>query len=156
MRVRAQNLFSVKQGRRVCGVFRASPHPLIPVSLSESETRRVPAPSHLAQRDVAKTHVSPGPCSRAPGAKLNCWVTFTWRTCRFGGYRTANRQPKNCTRSSPFSQGRNDAGSPSKASTIYSLSGSALLWIWRTFCSIAYLTHSPWDAPFLSNWTNKT
>src|SRR6266436_1383352 len=85
VRVRAQNLFSVKQGRRACGIFHASPHPVIPVSPGESRTRRVPTPSHLAQRDVAKTHVSPGPCPRAPGAKLDFWVTFTWRTCRFGG-----------------------------------------------------------------------
>src|SRR5260370_482986 len=54
--VRAQNSFSVKQGRRICGMLRASPYPLIPVPPGESETRRVPAPSHLAQRDVAKTH----------------------------------------------------------------------------------------------------
>src|SRR5882762_666832 len=51
--------FCVKQGRRVCGLIRASPYPVIPASPGESETRRVPAPSHLAQRDVAKTHVSP-------------------------------------------------------------------------------------------------
>src|SRR5260370_36975126 len=91
----------------MCGVFRASPHPLITVSPSESETRRVPSPSHLAQRDVAKTHVSPGPCPRAPGAKPNYWVTLTWRTCRSGGYRTANRQHKNYTRSGAFPQGGN-------------------------------------------------
>src|SRR5260370_2870929 len=54
--VRAQNLFSVNQGRRICGMLRASPYPLVSVSLDKSETRRVPAPSHLAQRDVAKTH----------------------------------------------------------------------------------------------------
>src|SRR5713226_2998830 len=50
------------EARKAC--LRIDPYvayPLIPVSLSESETRRVPAPSHLAQRDVAKTHVSPGP-----------------------------------------------------------------------------------------------
>src|SRR6266446_4652972 len=52
-----KNSFSVKQGRRACGIFHASPHPVIPVSPGESRTRRVPAPSHLAQRDVAKTHV---------------------------------------------------------------------------------------------------
>src|SRR6266478_9585621 len=64
VRIRAQkNSFSVKQGRRACGIFRTSPHPVIPVSPGESETRRVPAPSHLAQRDVAKTHVSPGLCA---------------------------------------------------------------------------------------------
>src|SRR6266852_3453777 len=86
VRIRAQkNSFSVKQGRRACGIFRTSPHPVIPVSPGESETRRVPAPSHLAQRDVAKTHVSPGQWPRAPGAKPNFWVTFTWRTCRFEG-----------------------------------------------------------------------
>src|SRR6266849_3325655 len=80
-----KNSFSVKQGRRACGIFHASPHPVIPVSPGESRTRRVPAPSHLAQRDVAKTHVSPGQWPRAPGAKPNFWVTFTWRTCRFEG-----------------------------------------------------------------------
>src|ERR1700674_2189983 len=85
VRVRAQNSFSVKQGRRACGKIRTSPHPLIPVSRCESETRWVPAPSHLAQRDVAKTHISPGPCPRAPGAELYFRVTFTWRTCRFRG-----------------------------------------------------------------------
>src|SRR5882762_9349511 len=85
VRVRVQNLFSVKQGRRACGLIRTSPHPVIPVPPGESETRRVPAPSHLAQRDVAKTHVSPGPCPRAPGAKLDFWVTWTWPTCRFEG-----------------------------------------------------------------------
>jgi hypothetical protein len=66
-------------------MIRTSPHPLIPVSPSESETRRVPAPSHPAQRDVAKTHVFPGHAPRAPGAEPNSGVTFTWRTCRFGG-----------------------------------------------------------------------
>jgi len=39
---------------------RPTPYPLILVSLGKSRTRRVPAPSRLAQRDVAKTHVSPG------------------------------------------------------------------------------------------------
>jgi len=57
---RSKKSFCVKQGRRICGLIRASPYPLIPVSLGESGTRKVPAPSHLAQRDVAKTHVSPG------------------------------------------------------------------------------------------------
>jgi len=47
-------------------MIRTSPHPVIPVSPSESETRRVPAPSHLAQRDVAKTDVSPGLCVLSP------------------------------------------------------------------------------------------
>src|SRR6202158_1840702 len=85
VRVRAQDSFCVKQGRRACGMIRTSPYPVIPVSPGESRTRRVPAPSHLAQRDVAKTHVSPGQWPRAPGAKPNFWVTFTWRTCRFEG-----------------------------------------------------------------------
>jgi len=114
-RRRAQNSFSVKQGRRVFGMFRSSfraaakrptPYPLIPVFAGQnSRTRRVPAPSHLAQRDVAKTHVSPGP-----------WPPSSWReaqilghfylagTCRFGGYESANRQPKNYTRLRAFSQ----------------------------------------------------
>jgi len=34
---------------------------------------------------VAKTHVSPGEGPQASGAKPDFWVTFTWRTCRFGG-----------------------------------------------------------------------
>src|SRR5882762_8395018 len=73
--VRAQNSFSAKQARRVCGIFRASPYPVIPVSPGESETRRVPAPSHLAQRDVAKTHVSPGQCPPS-----------SWREAQFPGH----------------------------------------------------------------------
>src|SRR5258708_36198282 len=71
---RSKNSFSVKQGRRICGMLLASPHPLIPDSPGKSRTRRVPAPSHLAQRDVAKTHVSPGPCPPS-----------SWREARFLG-----------------------------------------------------------------------
>src|SRR5712664_2760582 len=82
---RSKKPFGVKQGRRICGLIRASPYPLIPVSPGESRTRRVPAPSHLAQRDVAKTHVSPGEGPQASGAKPDFWVTFTWPTCRFEG-----------------------------------------------------------------------
>lgn len=99
-----RNSISVKQGRRACGIFRTSPHPVIQDSLGKSKTRRVhpkdqgvqrvPAPSHLAQRDAAKTHVSPGPYPRAPGAKPNSWVPFTWRTCRFGGIRKRIDNPK--------------------------------------------------------------
>src|SRR5438132_12113983 len=83
----------------------------------------VPAPSRLAQRDVAKTHVSPGPCPRAPGAKPKFWVTFTWRTCRFGGCESANRQPKNYTRSGWISQARLPAHDRNKYVIYLSLRG---------------------------------
>ena len=85
-------------------MIRTSPHPVIPVSLSESETRRVPAPSHLAQRDVAKTHVSPGLCGLSLWREAQILVQSTWRTCRFGGNLKTNRQHNNSTRSGPFSQ----------------------------------------------------
>src|SRR5204862_6923220 len=54
---------------------RPTPYPLILVSLGKSRTRRVPAPSRLAQRDVAKTHVSPGPCPRG-----------SWREAQIPGH----------------------------------------------------------------------
>src|SRR5216684_4414765 len=37
VRVRAQNLFSVKQGRRACGLIRTSPHPVIPIRRANPE-----------------------------------------------------------------------------------------------------------------------
>src|SRR6267378_8402113 len=99
--VRAQNSFSAKQARRVCGIFRASPYPVIPASPGESETRRVPAPSHLAQRDVAKTHVSP-----------SAWPSGLLAESRLAGHvcladvsiQEQTRQPQDCTRSGAFSQ----------------------------------------------------
>src|SRR2546423_15233423 len=42
----------------------------------------------------------------APGAKRKFRVTFTWRTCRFGGCESANRQPQNYTRLGWISQAR--------------------------------------------------
>jgi len=68
-------------------------------------TRRVPAPSHLAQRDVAKTSFSKPVALLAPGAEPTYKATFAWPTCRFRGNLTANRQPKKYTRFSWFSQG---------------------------------------------------
>src|SRR5229473_1588641 len=71
------------EARKAC--LRIDPYVASPCdsgSPGESRTRRVPAPSHLAQRDVAKTHVSPGEGPQASGAKPDFWVTFTWRTCR--------------------------------------------------------------------------
>ena len=50
-------------------MIRASPYPLIPELLGKSETRRVPAPSHPAQRDVAKTHILQADNHAAPGAE---------------------------------------------------------------------------------------
>src|SRR5260370_38815219 len=89
VRVRARNSFFVKQGRRVCGIFRASPYPLAPVPLGESGTRRVPAPSRLAQRDVAKTHVSSRRATRGLLAHSRNPGYLAWLTGRFVGYLTA-------------------------------------------------------------------
>src|SRR5262249_55173475 len=53
-------------------------------ALGSSGTRRVPAPSRLAQRDAAKTQTTP--CEfwpNASGAKRKTRPKFTWRTCRF-------------------------------------------------------------------------
>jgi hypothetical protein len=82
-------------------MFRTSPHPLIPLAFIANGTRRVPAPSRPAQRDVAKTYSPRGPRPQgySPSELLTSswrraeiWSAFPWPTCRFGGYRTANRQ----------------------------------------------------------------
>ena len=81
--------------------FRTSPYPVIPASPGESETRRVPAPSHLAQRDVAKTHVSP-----------SAWQSGLLAESRLAGHvcladvsnQEETRQPQDCTRTGAFSQ----------------------------------------------------
>jgi len=83
-----------------------SPYPVIPDRCSKSRTRRVPAPSHLAQRDVAKTHLlSRLASSVAPGAERTAEL-IAWRTCRSEEAKTANRQLEKYTRSRTFSQAR--------------------------------------------------
>ena len=61
---------------------------------ARSELVGLPASSHPAIRDVAKTYVLQG-ARPAPGAERS-WVQRSWRTCRLGG-RTTDRQQINFT-----------------------------------------------------------
>jgi hypothetical protein len=67
----------------------------------------LPAPSHLAQRDVAKTislrqKITAGSwhqanSAKAPGAEQNAVGTFAWSAADLEGSRTVHRQQEHCT-----------------------------------------------------------
>ena len=57
-------------GRRACELPRTSPHLLVSIAV-RPKLVRFPAPSHLAQRDVAKTNDAPSENILPSGAKAN-------------------------------------------------------------------------------------
>src|SRR2546422_1995360 len=66
-------------------MIRTSPHPLIPVRRANPKLVGLllhPISRSETWRRLMFLQVR---APRASGAKLNSWVTFTWRTCRFGG-----------------------------------------------------------------------
>lgn len=81
----------------------ASPYPLIPVSLANLELVGLllhPIPRSGTWRRLVFLQAS----DARPLARSLFRITYAWRTCRFGGYRTANRQHSYSTRSASFSQ----------------------------------------------------
>jgi len=100
----------------------SSPHPLAAIGML-TETRRVPASSHPAIRDMAKTYV------------LQRSLNRPWRRAKTGladaGGRAdleelkANRQHSNCTGRGVFSQARGDGLWINKPFILNRLSGSS-------------------------------